>query len=140
MSNFDSTSVKMISNSCTAVASRTASASGHILRLYAYQNCCDESLCSILELPHTILQGLKSISFGNIITSTSLDKLTKILETKGLPNLQKLNFWHTSVCKGAVSILRALRTSSNAISHLCLSSSEIGHDAVETHFHLNHYS
>jgi len=31
--NFDSTSVKMISNSCTAVTSRTAGASGHISRL-----------------------------------------------------------------------------------------------------------
>jgi len=133
LSNFDSTSVKMISNSCTAVASRTASASGHISRLYTSHNCCDKSLCSILELPHTILQGLKSISFGNITISTSLDKLAKILETKGLPNLKELNFRHTSVCKGAVSILRALRTSSNAISHLHLqlSSSEIGHDAVE---------
>jgi len=124
--NFDSVSVKMILNSCTAVGSKTTSGHGHISRLYAYQNCCDKSLCSILEMPHTILQGLKAISFGNITISTSLDKLAKIFETKGLPNLQELNFR-----QGAVSILRALRTSSSTISRLCLSTSEIGHDAAE---------
>ena len=129
--NFDSTSVKMILNSCTAETSRTDSASGQISRLYANHNCCDKSLCSILELPHTILQGLKAIIVGNIIASTSLDKLAKILETVGLPKLQQLIFRHTFVGKGAVSVFRALRTSSSTITRLYLSAFGIGDDAVE---------
>ena len=130
--NFDSTSVKMISNSCIPVGSATACASGHISSLSAYHNCCDKAFCSILELPHTILQGLETISFGKSITSTSLDKLATILETIGLPNLQELNFLNTSVGNGgAVALLRALRTSSSTISSLRLSRSGIGDDDAE---------
>ena len=130
--NFDSTSVKMISNSCIPVGSATACASGHISSISAYHNCCDKAFCSILELPHTILQGLETISFGRSITSTSLDKLATILETIGLPNLQELNFLNTSVGNGgAVALLRALRTSSSTISSLRLSRSGIGDDDAE---------
>ena len=134
--DFDAASVKMICNSCTAVGSRTASASGHISVLYTDHNCCDKAFCSILELPPTVLQGLKTIDLSvNIgITSTSLNKLATILETIGLPNLQELDLSNTSVGKGgAVSLLRALRTSSRSVSSLklCLSSSGIGHDDAE---------
>ena len=132
--HFDSTSVKMILNSCTAVGSRTASASGHILSLNARFSCSDRDFCSMLELPHTVLQGLETIKLGvnKCITSTSLDKLAAILEAKDLPNLQTLDFSNISVGNGgAVSLFRALRTSSSTIRNLCLSESEIGHNDAE---------
>ena len=135
--DFDAASVKMICNSCTAVGSRIASASGHISVLYSTDhNCCDKAFCSILELSPTVLQGLETIDLSvNVgITSTSLDKLAIILETIDLPNLQALDLSNTSVGKGgAVSLLRALRTSSRSVSSLklCLSSSGIGHDDAE---------
>ena len=132
--NFDSTSVKRIFDTCTAIGSMTTSGHGHISTLRAYHNCCHKTFCSILELPHAILQGLKTIDLGEnkCITSKSLDKLAKVLETIGLPNLEVLNLSNTSVGEGgAVSLIRALRTSSSTISSLCLSGSEIGHNDTE---------
>ena len=126
--------MKRIFDTCTAIGSMTTSGHGHISTLRAYHNCCHKTFCSILELPHAILQGLKTIDLGEnkCITSKSLDKLAKVLETIGLPNLEVLNLSNTSVGEGgAVSLIRALRTSSSTISSLCLSGSEIGHNDTE---------
>ena len=130
--NFDSTSVKMICNSCTLVGSNSAGATGRISVLKAYSlDCCHQVLCSISELPHTILQGLETIDLGDN-NFMSLDRLATVLETICLPHLETLNLGNTSVGNGgAVALLRALRTSSSTISNLCLSGSGIGHNDAE---------